>query len=105
MPSACDAGRRITTKRRASAPLFPLPSKHQISYSKQVPIDPFRYLSVLSSIFLALHDAGPRPASARYCGGGHVVRLYWLHGVWVVCFLSLAQSAAVDVFLFIFVLI
>ena len=84
MPSACDVARGITTKRRASARLFPLPIKHQTSYIKHVPMDPFSYLSVLISIILALGMTRVLAGVGEMLQARSRRRLYWVHAVWVV---------------------
>jgi len=108
MPSAFDAARAITTKRRASARLFPLPIKHQTSYIKHGPMDPFSYLSVLISIILALGMTRVLAGVGEMLQARSRRRLYWVHAVesvfvfggGMVDFLSLAQSAALDIFPF-----
>ena len=59
MPFACDPARGITTERRASARLFPLPIKHQTSYINHVSMDPFSYLSPDFDHPGLGNDAGP----------------------------------------------
>jgi hypothetical protein len=83
MPFACDAARGITTERRASARLFPLPIKHQTSYIKHVPMDPFSYLSVLISIILALGMTRVLAGVGEMLEARSRRRLCWVHAVWV----------------------
>ena len=88
--------------------LFPLPIKHQTSYLKHGPMDPFSYLSVLISIILALGMTRVLAGVGEMLQARSRRRLYWVHAVWVVNlflylvvdFLSLAQPAAVDIFPF-----
>jgi hypothetical protein len=84
MPSACDAVRGITTKRRACVRLFPLPIKHQTSYIKYGPMDPFSYLSVLISIILALRMTRVLTGLGEMLKTRSRRRLYWVRAVWVV---------------------
>ena len=84
MPSACDVARGITTERRASARLFPLPIKHQTSYIKHVLMDPFSYLSVLISIILALGMTRVLAGVGEMLQARSRRRLYRVHAVWVV---------------------
>ena len=83
MPFACDAARGITTERRASVRLFPLPIKHQTSYIKHVPMDPFSYLSVLISIILALGMTRVLAGVGEMLQARSRRRLYWVQAVWV----------------------
>jgi hypothetical protein len=59
MLSACDAVRRITTKRRACARLFPLPIKHQTSYVKYGPYSPLDFVDTLLKGLPHLVALGP----------------------------------------------
>jgi len=74
-------------------------------------MDPFSYLSVLISIILALGMTRVLAGVGEMLQARSRRRLYWVHAVWVVNlflylggglvdFLSLAQSAAVDIFPF-----
>jgi hypothetical protein len=81
---ARDTARGITPKRRASARLFPLFIKHQISYIKHVLMDPFSYLSVLISIILALGMTRVLADVGEMLQARSRRRLYWVHAIWVV---------------------
>jgi len=81
---ARDTARGITPKRRASACLFPLFIKHQISYIKHVLMDPFSYLSVLISIILALGMTRVLADVGEMLQARSRRRLYWVHAIWVV---------------------
>jgi hypothetical protein len=108
MPFACDAARGITTERRASARLFPLPIKHQTSYINHVSMDPFSYLSPDFDHPGLGNDAAPRRRRRKCCRRARVAAFIGarrldreslsVFGGGMVDFLSLAQSAAVDVF-------
>ena len=74
-------------------------------------MDPFSYLSVLISIILALGMTRALAGVSEMLQARSRRRLYWVRAVWVVNlfsvsgggvvdFLSLAQPAAVDIFLF-----
>jgi hypothetical protein len=76
----------------------------------------FDYLSVLISIILALGMTRVLAGVGEMLQARSHRRIYWVHAIWIVnpfpvsgCrmvdFLPLAQPAAVDIFLFIFVLI
>jgi hypothetical protein len=81
---ARDTARGITPKRRASARLFPLFIKHQISYIKHVLMDLFSYLSVLISIILALGMTRVLADVGEMLQARSRRRLYWVHAIWVV---------------------
>ena len=74
---AHDTARGIAPKRRASARLFPLPIKHQTSYVKHGPMDPFSYLSALISIILALGMTRVLAGVGEMLQARSRRRLYW----------------------------